>query len=245
MKPRGNAGGLRRAARVLTALAFFCFSGLNNGWTAVVVSQGKAERLDFAPVAIRELARAANPLVWKKAAMQILIPSRFFPKSAKVIECASQNALRQMLFESSLLQIRLKEFRRKVLNHSKGLRAPDEPSLESSSAGKAAVSGLQSFRDDRRCEESPRESCLMERFGGKSAGRVRPAPGAKDIFKQGLAQGLPKKPIKFTAKKLARLYHFRKSDGEDAAASCAQALKSRIPAGQKRPEFFCADKAAS
>src|SRR5438552_1146349 len=50
--------------RFLTALSFFHFSGLNNGFTYMALHTQGIPQLGFAPVFVRSLCSAANPFLW-------------------------------------------------------------------------------------------------------------------------------------------------------------------------------------
>ena len=97
--------------RILTLACFFHFSGLNNGFTTLVVcaglpadGAGQIQRLDVAPLLARNFVAAFHTLRWKRIALDSL-RLRLFPKSARVIEHASQIAVRSALIESSHMQI--------------------------------------------------------------------------------------------------------------------------------------------
>src|SRR3989344_3343532 len=95
--------------RLLTLACFFHFSGLNNGFTTFIVSSGRIQRIDFAPVLAQRVVAALHPLHWKKI---FLDPVRFhlFPTSANVIERASQMAIQYTILESLHLQSWISDF---------------------------------------------------------------------------------------------------------------------------------------
>ena len=98
-----------RVLRLLTLACFFHFSGLNNGFTTFIVSSGRIQRIDFAPVLAQKVVAALHPLHWKKI---FLDPVRFhlFPTSANVIERASQRAIQYTILESLHLQSWISDF---------------------------------------------------------------------------------------------------------------------------------------
>jgi len=96
-----------RITRLVTLACFFHFSGLNNGFTYLLNAQAAAggpQMTGFAPVFLSKCVSAFNPVVWQKAASVSSIFG-FFSRSGKVIEYASQNALQNLLLESTLFHV--------------------------------------------------------------------------------------------------------------------------------------------
>src|SRR4051812_3974169 len=92
-----------KAIRLLTLGCFFYFSGLNNGFTYFVISQGRMQRVDMAASLAAKLAPGLNPLAWKAAVQNAF--SAQFTRSRKVIVFSSQRAVQNLLMESSLIQM--------------------------------------------------------------------------------------------------------------------------------------------
>ena len=97
-----------KAIRLLTLLSFFHFSGLNNGFAQGMISVGKVEGINFAPVAISKAVQLASPLNLKRFIFESRW-SQIFSHSGKVIGYASQNAVLRMLIEGNLFQIWVNE----------------------------------------------------------------------------------------------------------------------------------------
>ena len=125
-----------RILRVLTLVCFFHFSGLNNGFSMVVVSAGRTQRVDFAPVMARQLVAGLNPGNWKRFFFDP-IRFRLVKRSANVISLASQRAIQSVLVESSHLQVWL------VDSCLKGSEISPEKSLV---RGKSAVEKTLSMK---------------------------------------------------------------------------------------------------
>ena len=100
---------MKKFTRLLTLVCFFYFSGLNNGFTAFVVSSGKFEPVDFASVAVRGLAGVLNPAHWKR---RVIEPMRYalLSGSTRLIGSASQRAVQQILIESTFLQLSVRDY---------------------------------------------------------------------------------------------------------------------------------------
>jgi hypothetical protein len=106
-------GRRMRVVRLLTLLCFFHFSGLNNGFSFLIVSPGHVKSANFAPVLIERVAGVMNPASWVRA-VRSGEWVHFLTKPTRAIEISSQNVIENILTESTLLQA--------WLNYS--LRAP-------------------------------------------------------------------------------------------------------------------------
>lgn len=120
---------LNKAFRFLTLLSFFHFSGLNNGFTQIVVVSGSIQQTNFAPVAISKMAYILNPGIWKKCLKANHWQKLFF-SSSKVIEVASKGAVERMLSEGNLLQMWVQETLKKNLEKSKESLMPEGKSIQ-------------------------------------------------------------------------------------------------------------------
>ena len=90
--------------RVLTLICFFHFSGLNNGFAYFADSTGKVDESSFGSYAVAKCANVLNPLNWKSLVLDPVL-YRLFPRSAQVIQYASNRAVRNMMVESSVFQM--------------------------------------------------------------------------------------------------------------------------------------------
>ncbi|OGR84111.1 MAG: hypothetical protein A2901_00890 [Elusimicrobia bacterium RIFCSPLOWO2_01_FULL_54_10] len=88
--------------RIFTLLCFFSFSGLNNGFTYLIVSAHGVQRVDLTPLLLQKTARMANPLNWKPVILNFARTR--LSRSVKVIEYASQRAVHNFLLEAALAQ---------------------------------------------------------------------------------------------------------------------------------------------
>ena len=104
-----------RLVRLLTLFSFFHFSGLNNGFTQVIVVAGKIQGANFAPALICKIGKAAGTVSWKNYFTADQWQEAFF-KSSKVIEFASRSAVEKMLIESNLFQVWMNETFKKAAN---------------------------------------------------------------------------------------------------------------------------------
>ncbi|OGR79734.1 MAG: hypothetical protein A3I11_07700 [Elusimicrobia bacterium RIFCSPLOWO2_02_FULL_39_32] len=114
---------MNKMLRLLTLVSFFHFSGLNNGFTQIVVVSGSIQQTNFAPVAISKMAYILNPGIWKKCLKANHWQKLFF-SSSKVIEVASKGAIERMLSEGNLLQMWVQEALKKNLKKSKDSLRP-------------------------------------------------------------------------------------------------------------------------
>ncbi len=93
-----------RVMRIITLISFFHLSGLNNGFTQVVLIGGQVEGFNFAPVAIGKVAHVMNPTLWKRTVLDGGWKNTIYG-SGKIIEYSSQRAVTRMLTEGNLFQM--------------------------------------------------------------------------------------------------------------------------------------------
>lgn len=99
-----------RGIRLLTLASFVHFSGLNNGLAYFAQGAAPAPDMAFAPALANQFARLVNPMTWRQ---KIFDPARrwLFLRSARVIESASQRAVKNLLIESGIMQLSLTDMR--------------------------------------------------------------------------------------------------------------------------------------
>lgn len=107
-----------RLLRVLTLAAFFHFSGLNNGFTQILVVSGQIQQTNFAPFVVSYFLKAVNPIHIKNNICLKHLKKVFFG-SGKLVQCVSQSAAQRILTEGNLIQIWLAESFKQRLNQSK------------------------------------------------------------------------------------------------------------------------------
>lgn len=117
-KQRKKRELMNKTLRLLTLVSFFHFSGLNNGFTQIVVVSGSIQQTNFAPVVISKMAYVVNPRIWQKC-LEASHWQKLFFSSSKVIEVASKGAIQRMLSEGNLFEIWLQESLKKSLKKSK------------------------------------------------------------------------------------------------------------------------------
>lgn len=108
MNERRKSRPQHKITRILTLVCFFHFSGLNNGFTTLIISAGQIQRMDMAPLLAQNIVATLHPLHCKKIVLDVL-RLRVLPRSAKVIALASHRAVQTMLIESSHAQMWLTE----------------------------------------------------------------------------------------------------------------------------------------
>lgn len=105
----------KRLLRLLTLAAFFHFSGLNNGFTQILVVSGQIQQMNFAPFLITHFLQAINPIYLKKQVSPKQLKRVLFG-SGKTIQTLSQSAAQRILTEGNLLQIWMAEsFKQKFI----------------------------------------------------------------------------------------------------------------------------------
>jgi hypothetical protein len=82
----------KRLVRIFTLLGFFHFSGLNNGFTFMVTQAQGVQSVNFAPVFIRSLCFAINPLFSRKI-FQPRTLKVAISYSGRILQFSSQSAI--------------------------------------------------------------------------------------------------------------------------------------------------------
>ncbi|OGR54256.1 MAG: hypothetical protein A3I11_07675 [Elusimicrobia bacterium RIFCSPLOWO2_02_FULL_39_32] len=137
----------KKLLRLLTLAAFFHFSGLNNGFTQILVVSGQIQQTNFAPFLITHFLQAMNPIHLKKQGSLKQLKKVLFG-SGKTIQTLSQSAVQRILTEGNLLQIWMAEsFKQKFIVSGSSIQKK-RGSVESSSLPNTILEGSSAQIED-------------------------------------------------------------------------------------------------
>lgn len=155
------------ALRLLTLVCFFNFSGLNNGFTYLVVSSGGVQKIDFTRALGIKAASLLNPSNWQDSFFSLR--RAFLSKPARALEFASERAVGSFLSESILVHAWVAQSWQKWLSQPGPNSSPEALRNAGELAGAAVFAGPGA-------EEPASHEKLLSRRDSQSAAFLNGCP---------------------------------------------------------------------